>query len=417
MPRIMIVEDEVAIAMVLEENLTQMGYEATLTAHSGEEAVALAAKVKPDLILMDIVMPGELDGINAAEKIKKELDIPVVFLTGYSQNELLDRAKQAEPYGYILKPVQTNQIKAAIEIALYNNEMDKRARAARDELETKVKQRTADLNRKTEQLNALLNATTDTAFLIDLEGTVIASNKVSARRFGLKLDQFLGKCVYDLMPPDLAKTRRARAEQVIKRGRPYRFRDERKGIIFDNDIYPVFDEEKRVVQLAVFGKDITREVQSHEALKTREGELESKTMALEDANTAMKVLLDRREEDRGEMAEKVLHNVKRQVLPCIKDLRKGTLDDKQREIVDALESNLTDVLSPFTQRLTTKFLDFTPKEVRVANFLRQDKTTKEIAALMSVSTKAVSFHRDNIRKKLGIKNKKVNLRSYLMTLT
>jgi len=321
-----------------------------------------------------------------------------------------------EPYGYILKPLQSNQIKAAIEIGLYNRKMDNRAREAREKLEKRVKDKRDSLNRITGQFKALLNSTTDTAFLMDLEGIVMASNKIAAKRFGMKLSGFLGKCVYDLMSPDLARARRVKVENVIKRGRPYRFRDERKGIILDSDIYPVFNDENEVVQLAVYAKDITKQVRAYEALKLREAELESKTQTLEDANIAMRVLLDRREEDRAEMAEKILYNVKRQVLPCIEDLRKGPLDSKQREIVDILESNLNDVLSPFTQRLTSRFFDFTPKEVRVANLLRQDKSTKEVALLMDVSTKAIGFHRENIRKKLGIKNKKVNLRSYLMTL-
>lgn len=416
MPRIMIVENEAAVALEIEERLKKLGYQIAGIGHSGEAAVAMARAYRPDLILMAIMLPGEIDGIVAAGKIREEMDIPVIFLTGDSQNGLLDRAKQVEPYGYILKPLQSNQIKAAIEIGLYNRKMDNRAREAREKLEKRVKDKRDSLNRITGQFKALLNSTTDTAFLMDLEGIVMASNKIAAKRFGMKLSGFLGKCVYDLMSPDLARARRVKVENVIKRGRPYRFRDERKGIILDSDIYPVFNDENEVVQLAVYAKDITKQVRAYEALKLREAELESKTQTLEDANIAMRVLLDRREEDRAEMAEKILYNVKRQVLPCIEDLRKGPLDSKQREIVDILESNLNDVLSPFTQRLTSRFFDFTPKEVRVANLLRQDKSTKEVALLMDVSTKAIGFHRENIRKKLGIKNKKVNLRSYLMTL-
>jgi len=122
MPKILVVEDEVAVALELEESLTREGYEVVGVARSGEEAADMARRFRPDLILMDIVLKGEMDGIDAAGKIRQELDIPVVFLTGHSQEELIDRAKSTKPYGYILKPLHKGQIRAAIEIALHNKE-------------------------------------------------------------------------------------------------------------------------------------------------------------------------------------------------------------------------------------------------------------------------------------------------------
>jgi len=122
MSKILVVEDEVAVALELEEGLTHEGYEVAGMARSGKEAVDMARRFRPDLVLMDIVMPGDMDGIDASRKIRQELEIPVVFLTGHSQEELIDRAKSAEPYGYILKPLHKRQIRATIEIALHNKE-------------------------------------------------------------------------------------------------------------------------------------------------------------------------------------------------------------------------------------------------------------------------------------------------------
>ena len=87
----MLVDDELNMAYMLEETLTSLGYDVVGTADSGDEAVAMAGELNPDLILMDIVMPGELDGIDAAARIKAHMDIPIVFLTAYSENELLNR--------------------------------------------------------------------------------------------------------------------------------------------------------------------------------------------------------------------------------------------------------------------------------------------------------------------------------------
>ncbi len=123
MAKVLIVDDEAAITTQLEERLTVMGYEVVGAASSGEEAVAMAKAQAPDIILMDIVMPGELDGIEAARLIRRDMDIPVVFLTAYGDDRFIERAKDVGPYGYIIKPYQENALKAAIEIALFNREV------------------------------------------------------------------------------------------------------------------------------------------------------------------------------------------------------------------------------------------------------------------------------------------------------
>lgn len=123
MKKILVVDDEAAITTHLEAKLTHFGYEVVGRASSGEEAIAKARLLRPDLILMDIVMPGEIDGIEAARQIKKELNIPVVFLTAYGDDTFIQRAQEAEPSGYIIKPFQDAELKAVIKIALYNKKI------------------------------------------------------------------------------------------------------------------------------------------------------------------------------------------------------------------------------------------------------------------------------------------------------
>ena len=144
--KIMVVEDDAEIVMRLQQRLTEMGYDVVGIAYSGEEAVEKARHVRPDLILMDIMMPGQLDGIAAAKIVKIELNIPVIFLTAFSEDRIIENAKQAEPYGYILKPFQDREIKAAIEVALYKKEMEEKLWKAHDNLDREVKERTADLH-------------------------------------------------------------------------------------------------------------------------------------------------------------------------------------------------------------------------------------------------------------------------------
>jgi CheY-like chemotaxis protein/DNA-binding PadR family transcriptional regulator len=135
MAKILVVDDEAIITMQLEERLHAMGYTIAGMAASGEDAIEKARRLLPDLILMDIVMPGRLNGIEAAQAIITELDIPVVFVTSYADDAIIEKAKQVKPYGYIVKPFNELEIKAAIEVALFRKaaelEMKKMAEMAR----------------------------------------------------------------------------------------------------------------------------------------------------------------------------------------------------------------------------------------------------------------------------------------------
>ncbi|MEW5736495.1 MAG: response regulator [Thermodesulfobacteriota bacterium] len=123
--RIMVVEDEFILAQGITAHLLAMDYSVTSHVTSGEAAIKQVEKDLPDLILMDIVMPGKLDGIEAAEQIRKKLSVPIVFLTAYSDDETIERAKSAEPFGYLLKPFTERELYIAIEMALSKDKAEK----------------------------------------------------------------------------------------------------------------------------------------------------------------------------------------------------------------------------------------------------------------------------------------------------
>ncbi len=131
MIKIMIVEDEAVIALRLQQCLTAMGFDVVGVAYSGEEVVETARDLRPDLILTDIMIPGKLDGIQVAEIVKSALDIPVIFLTAYPEYKIMERTKQAEPYGYIVKPFQDRELKDAIEVALYKKDMERQLKESK----------------------------------------------------------------------------------------------------------------------------------------------------------------------------------------------------------------------------------------------------------------------------------------------
>lgn len=123
--KILVVEDESIIALNIKKKLKSFGYTVPAIVTTGEEAVKMAEITFPDLILMDVRLKGEMDGIDAADEIRKRFGIPIIFLTSYSDNEVLERAKRTEPYGYIVKPFKANDLHSNIEIALYKFEMEK----------------------------------------------------------------------------------------------------------------------------------------------------------------------------------------------------------------------------------------------------------------------------------------------------
>src|SRR5262249_8532193 len=110
----------------IQSELRSMGYRVPAIASTGEEAISKALETQPDVILMDIVLKGEMDGIEAAEQVRSRLDIPVIFLTAYGDSATLGRAKAIEPYGYLLKPYEEKELHTTIEMALYKHRIERR---------------------------------------------------------------------------------------------------------------------------------------------------------------------------------------------------------------------------------------------------------------------------------------------------
>lgn len=151
-------------------------------------------------------------------------------------------------------------------------------------------------------------------------------------------------------------------------------------------------------------------------LREREQELKINTTRLEELNTALKILVKRRERDKLELEQRLLRNVRELVLPYVEKLEESGLNSTQMAYLDIIKSNLDEVISPFSHRLSTEYLRMTPKEIDIANLIKQGKTTKEVAFLMKMSKRTVEAHRDRIRRKLGLRHKNINLRTHLLAI-
>ena len=171
------------------------------------------------------------------------------------------------------------------------------------------------------------------------------------------------------------------------------------------------------IRVVASHEEITTLKLTEEALRKSQEKLIEKTQSLEEANIAMKVLLKQREEDKLELEKKVLNNVKNLVLPYVEKLKNPRLKAKDRTLVDIIDTHLKDIISPLLQRFANAKILLTPQEMQVASLVRDGKTSKEIADVLNVSETTVNFHRKNLRVKFGLRNKRTNLRSYLLTIS
>ncbi len=171
-----------------------------------------------------------------------------------------------------------------------------------------------------------------------------------------------------------------------------------------------------IIQDLVMISDITERIQAERELQASEAELQQRSRDLEEVNAALRVLLKKRESDKSDLEERVLVNVKELITPYLQKLKQTRASSRQQAYLKVLEENLNEIVSPFYRTLSATYSRLTPKEMRVADMVRQGRTTKEIAALTNSTPRAVEFHRNNIRKKLGLTNRKTNLRSYLLTI-
>ncbi len=152
MHRILIVEDENIVGLDIQKRLQRMGYEALEVLSTGQQAVEYVEREQPDLILMDIQIQGDIDGIEAARRIRERFDVPIVYLTAFSDETTLQRAKATEAFAYVLKPFKDRDLYSSIEFALYRHKTGVELQKHHDKLETRVEERTAELARVNEEL-------------------------------------------------------------------------------------------------------------------------------------------------------------------------------------------------------------------------------------------------------------------------
>ena len=448
MPKILIVDDEWLMRLEIEELLNELGYEVAGQAETGEEAIAMARELNPDLILMDVVMPGGMNGIDAARVIKAELGIPIVFISGYGDPEYIEAAKEIAPFGYVMKPFDVQEVHAFVEIALSKRELELKLEKAHDELERRVESRTAELRKANKQLQEENEARKRSeealreseehlrSFMESAKGFIVYRLEVDPENYfsgrlifvspgiedeiGVSPEAEFSEWFNNVHPDDLPGLIEAQAKSVQNGDtfdREFRWKNIMGGWGWCHSISnPVFDSNGKLKYYNGIVINITAQKQAEKALQESEKDLKGKGIRLEELNISLKILLEKRDEDKEELEEKVIANVKEMVLPYVAKLKSTGLGALQETFTDIIESNLDAIISPFLKKLSSKYLNLTPTELRVADLVKHGLSTKEIGNLLNSSPETITGHRKSIRKKLQLKDKKSNLRTHLLSL-
>ncbi|MGC9325152.1 MAG: PAS domain S-box protein [Desulfomonilia bacterium] len=267
-----------------------------------------------------------------------------------------------------------------------------------------------------QRFRAIIESARDAIFIKNAELSYIVANPYCETILGIPIQQIIGKSDHDLF--DIEANRhisevdeKVLQGEIVEEEHTRRIRGENK--TFHIIKVPLRDSSGTVIGICGIARDISERKRFEEELKTKEKELENQAKYLEEVNIALKVLLDSREKEKKDVQENIVAKAKKLVYPYLEKIDHARLDHENRIYLNIIRGNLDELISPYISPVSAEYFKLTPTEIQVADLIKEGKSTKEIAEFLNVSPHAVSFHRGNIRKKLGLSGDKKNLRSFL----
>jgi len=273
--RILIVEDENIVALDIEMRLTSLGYQVVETAATGEVAIRHALELQPDLILMDINLRGEMDGVDTAHEIQKHQNIPIVFLTAYADDATFQHAVTSKPFGYVLKPFDERELQMNIEVALYRHKMEKKLQKVADEnerlhkevkthateLENRVALRTTQLAHAHDRLQLILDTVNEAICFMDADASILYMNPAAERLTGYAFSQAVGQTP-ELWRGTTLDEVITNLEEVWTSGEIWQgdvVNRRQDGVLYDAElqVIPLLDTERKIESLVAIQRDIS----------------------------------------------------------------------------------------------------------------------------------------------------------------
>ena len=276
--KILIVEDEKDVAQLVERHLKRLGYTVAATVDNGEEALNLVAKARPDLALMDIEIQGRMDGIELAERFRKQHDVPVIFLTGRSDDETLERVRRSESFGYLLKPFRLGELKAGIELALIRHGHE------------------AHLKQIEQSFSAAIRSTGDAILMTDQAGAVSFLNPAAERLTGWPVGKAVGQrleAVFNIRGEALATDRLFRTSEGAILHEVKLLAASGREVPIEVNVSTVRDEVRGITGSVLVFRDITDRKRFEAQLKKSQSELRMLAGHLESAREAERTRIAR----------------------------------------------------------------------------------------------------------------------------
>lgn len=412
--KILLVDDESAIHKTFKKALKNEGYD-LLLAENGLEALKILKQSTPNLIFLDLRMP-VMDGLEFLGKIDIKPEDPylVVVITAHGDEQDVRKSYDRGVNFFLRKPLSMIEICCLARRCIEVKAVEREIRKHRDNLEALVKERTETINEQLRFQQHLIDSIPTPVFFKDTKLKYFGCNTAFEDAMGLAKEKIIGKSVYDIIhEKETAELHHKKEKEVLKKGMvtfesPIMFGDGNQHNIMVS-IATFTNTENAVAGVIGTMFDITRRRQAEYALTLRSQELE-------EANSALRVVLDQIGNAKLEVERRVFRNIKELVLPDLDKLKSKMINSREATDIDIIKSNLAKLTTSPTQRLSSIYMTLSPREIQIADFVRMGKSNKAIALMLNISRSAVEFHRNNLREKLGLKNKKMNLRSYLMNL-
>lgn len=279
-----------------------------------------------------------------------------------------------------------------------------------------------DALRKSEKnYKQLFNSIVDCILVTDTERNIIDCNRALLEVFGYKFEEILKKKTINLYARE--KEYQEMGNELKKQIDNARFTytinyKKKSGEIFpgETNVFFLKNDQNETVGFIGIIRDITHRTMVEESLQKANDELKSKTVELEDTNTALNVLLKKRDEENLELEENIYSNYELMITPFLSKLKTCSNNRNRQNLLDIIEKNLQEIVAPFAKRLSNPIMSLTSSEIQIATMIKQGYSNKEIATILNSSKRTIDTHRQNIRRKLNLKNEKINLRTYLMNL-
>ena len=413
-PKILVIDDEPALQKAIQKILKNENYDITF-ANNGLEGLTCLEKEKPDLIFLDLRMPG-LDGFGFLEKINIKPDDPyhVVVITGHGDDKEVLRSFELGVNFFLRKPLSLIEVRCLTKRCLEMKTNEEELREYRNSLEKLVAERTLALINQVRFQQNLIDSIPVPVYFKDNTLHYLGCNKAFEKSLGCTREDVIGKTESEIMEQNQARIHQHQDLQLLTTGEtasyevsaPYPDGKEHDLLVFKSLFH---DKSGEIGGLIGTNLDITERNQAQVQTELHAEELEN-------TNTALRVLLKQVSENKTEMESKVLDNFTRLVNPYLDLLEENLVNKPQQEYVRVIQENIKKITSSFSLNLSSSYLGLSPREIQVADLVRQGRANKEAARILSVSINAVEFHRNNLRKKLGLQNKKVNLRTYLLSM-